>query len=113
MVKSNKDGAWPYHLYNGTKPELQGSYVKCATNPCRMHQPSEHIMATSPEDAYAQAHQNDSYGFGGHAYSADDTRIKELALKGYTPELAYANSNLDSSSKIELAKPGDRVFCKF
>lgn len=116
MVKSNNGGAWPYHLYNGTKPELQGSYVKCATNPCRMHQPSEHIMATSPEDAYAQAHQNDSYGFGANTANNNNPKIKEeieyLALKGYTPELYYANSNLDTETKLELVRPGDEIMDK-
>ena len=53
---------WPYHLYEGSKSELQGSYVPCATNPCSMHGGSE-VYASSPEDAYTKAHKNDTWGF--------------------------------------------------
>ena len=46
--KNNHNGEnWPYHLYEGSKPELQGSYVPCATNPCSEHGGSE-VYATSP-----------------------------------------------------------------
>ena len=71
-------------------------------------------MASSPEEAYAIAHKNDTFGFDSHTYNADDPKIKEeierLAKLGYTPELDYANLNLDTSSKIELVKPGDDVY---
>lgn len=53
---------WPYHPYEGSKPELQGSYVPCATNPCSVHGGSE-VYATSAEDALSKAHSNDSFGF--------------------------------------------------
>ena len=53
---------WPYHQYEGSKPELQGSYVPCATNPCSVHGGSE-VYATSAEDALSKAHSNDSFGF--------------------------------------------------
>lgn len=53
---------WPYHPYEGSKPELQGSYVPCATNPCSVHGGSE-VYATSAEDALSKAHANDNFGF--------------------------------------------------
>lgn len=60
--KNNHEGEnWPYHLYEGSKPELQGSYVPCATNPCSEHGGSE-VYATSPDAACAKAHKNDSFG---------------------------------------------------
>ena len=60
--KNNHEGEnWPYHLYEGSKPELQGSYVPCSTNPCSEHGGSE-VYATSPDAAYAKAHKNDSFG---------------------------------------------------
>ena len=63
MPKKNHDGGnWPYHLYEGGKPEMQGSYVPCDTNPCHVHGNSE-IYATSPEEAYGKAHEYDDWGF--------------------------------------------------
>lgn len=53
---------WPYHPYEGSKPELKGSYVPCATNPCSVHGGSD-VYATSPEDALSKAHANDNFGF--------------------------------------------------
>ena len=60
MMRGN-DGSWPYHLYEGRKPELQGSYVPCDANPCHVHGNSE-IYATSPEEAYEKAHEHDDWG---------------------------------------------------
>lgn len=62
MTTNHNGENWPYHPYEGSKPELQGSYVPCATNPCTLHGGSE-IYATSSEDAYTKAHQNDTWGF--------------------------------------------------
>ena len=60
--KNNHNGEnWPYHLYEGSKPELQGSYVPCSNNPCSEHGGSE-VYATSPEEACTKAHKNDSFG---------------------------------------------------
>lgn len=67
---------WPYHPYEGSKPELQGSYVPCATNPCTLHGGSE-IYATSPEDAYTKAHQNDTWGFTAQSH-AQSNKVKTL-----------------------------------
>ena len=62
MTTNHNGENWPYHPYEGANPKLQGSYVPCATNPCTLHGGSE-IYATSSEDAYAKAHQNDTWGF--------------------------------------------------
>lgn len=62
MTNQNCNENWPYHLYEGSKPELKGSYVPCDTNPCHVHGGSE-IYAASPEEAYAKAHANDNWGF--------------------------------------------------
>lgn len=75
MIKNanNHNGEnWPYHQYEGSKPELVGSYVPCANNPCSEHGGSE-VYATSPEDAYTKAHQNDTWGFTSAANSASTT----------------------------------------
>lgn len=59
---TNHDGQnWPYHQYEGSKKDLIGSYVPCANNPCSEHGGSE-VYATSPENAYIKAHQNDNWG---------------------------------------------------
>lgn len=107
-MANNNGGAWPYHLYNGTKPELKGSYVKCATNPCRMHMPSEHIMAESAEDACRQAYKGSSSDWRNSPKMKK--QIEDWAWASQTPELAYANSHLDDSVKLELAKPGDTIY---
>lgn len=71
--KNNHNGEnWPYHLYEGSKPELQGSYVPCATNPCSEHGGSE-VYATSPDAAYAKAHKNDSFGMNATNASTDNS----------------------------------------
>ena len=60
---SNHNGEnWPYHQYEGSNPSLIGSYVPCATNPCTLHGGSD-VYATSAEEAYTKAHQNDTWGF--------------------------------------------------
>ena len=61
-ISSHNGENWPYHLYEGSKPELQGSYVPCANNPCSEHGGSE-VYATSPDNAYQLAHKNDNWGF--------------------------------------------------
>ena len=61
-TNSHNGENWPYHPYEGSKPELQGSYVPCANNPCSEHGGSE-VYATSAEDALSKAHSNDSFGF--------------------------------------------------
>jgi len=71
--KNNHNGEnWPYHLYEGSKPELQGSYVPCATNPCSEHGGSE-VYATSPDAACAKAHKNDSFGMSATNASTDNS----------------------------------------
>ena len=82
---------WPYHPYEGSKPELQGSYVPCATNPCTLHGGSE-IYATSSEDAYAKAHQNDTWGFTAQSH-AQSNKVKTID-----------NVNDKASSNTELSK---------
>ena len=54
--------AWPYHLYTGSDPRKQGSYVKCKNNPCLIHGGTD-IIAISPEDAYEKANENNTWGF--------------------------------------------------
>ena len=61
---SNGNGSWPYHLYTGNDPKKQGSYVKCKNNPCLIHGGTD-IMATSEEDAYQKANENNPWGFAG------------------------------------------------
>lgn len=61
-MNTSKNKNWPYHQYEGSKPELQGSYVPCATNPCSEHGGSE-VYAASAEEAYSIAHKNDTWGF--------------------------------------------------
>lgn len=65
IMNTSKNKNWPYHLYEGSKQELQGSYVPCANNPCAEHGGSE-VYATSAEEAYTKAHQNDTWGFTSH-----------------------------------------------
>ena len=65
IMNTSKNKNWPYHLYEGSKPELQGSYIPCANNPCSEHGGSE-VYATSAEEAYTKAHQNDTWGFTRH-----------------------------------------------
>lgn len=62
IMNTSKNKNWPYHQYEGSKPELQGSYVPCATNPCSEHGGSE-VYAASAEEAYSIAHKNDTWGF--------------------------------------------------
>lgn len=74
---SNHTGEnWPYHPYEGSKPELQGSYVPCATNPCTLHGGSE-VYATSSEEAYTKAHQNDTWGFTAQS-QAQSNKVKTI-----------------------------------
>ena len=65
IMNTSKNKNWPYHLYEGSKPELQGSYIPSANNPCSEHGGSE-VYATSAEEAYTKAHQNDTWGFTRH-----------------------------------------------
>ena len=98
---------WPYHPYEGSKPELQGSYVPCATNPCTLHGGSE-IYATSPEDAYTKAHQNDTWGFTAqsHAQSnkvnndktSSNTELKEQSI---APDYTNVNTADIDNTTIE------------
>ena len=62
IMNTSKNKNWPYHQYEGSKPELQGSYVPCANNPCSEHGGSE-VYAASAEEAYSIAHKNDTWGF--------------------------------------------------
>lgn len=62
IMNTSKNKNWPYHPYEGNKPELQGSYVPCANNPCSEHGGSE-VYAASAEEAYSIAHKNDTWGF--------------------------------------------------
>ena len=71
-ANSHNGQNWPYHLYEGSKSELQGSYVPCANNPCSEHGGSE-VYATSPENAYSKAHQNDTWGFTSNASNTANT----------------------------------------
>ena len=100
---------WPYHLYEGSKSELQGSYVPCANNPCSEHGGSE-VYATSPENAYSKAHQNDNWGLSNKSsilmqasvsnlmktvYAATNTSDK---LNDSTANTASKNANTDSKN---------------
>jgi hypothetical protein len=49
---------WPYHEYRGKDPKKTGTFVKCHDNPCSIHGDSD-IMASSPEEAYEKAHEDD------------------------------------------------------
>ena len=71
-ANSHNGQNWPYHLYEGSKSELQGSYVPCANNPCSEHGGSE-VYATSPENAYSKAHKNDTWGFTSNANNTANT----------------------------------------
>ena len=97
MVKktNNHDGEnWPYHQYEGSKPELQGSYVPCATNPCSMHGGSD-VMATSSEDAYTKAHQNDSFGMSTSTINNNDNSDNyKLDYNGYAVSVNDLVKNL-------------------
>ena len=77
--KNNHNGEnWPYHLYEGNKPELQGSYVPCSENPCGKHGGSE-VYATSPDAACAKAHKNDSFGMSAtNANTDNSTNDKQM-----------------------------------
>ena len=72
MTNKNKTSntSWPYHLYTGSDPRKQGSYVKCKNNPCLIHGGTD-IMATSPEDAYEKANADNSWGFNTKTVSND------------------------------------------
>lgn len=50
---------YPYHEYRGHDPNKVGSFIRCRSNPCKLHGGSD-IIAASPEEAYEKAHDNDS-----------------------------------------------------
>ena len=87
MSKTNSHNGenWPYHPYEGANPKLQGSYVPCATNPCTLHGGSD-VMGTSPENAYENAHKNDSWGFTSSvsAINNDSNDEPSVDYGGYT-----------------------------
>lgn len=57
----SENNGWPYHLYSGNDSRKQGTYVKCANNPCMIHGGND-IYASSPEDAYAKAYDMSAWG---------------------------------------------------
>ena len=87
MSKTNSHNGenWPYHPYEGANPKLQGSYVPCATNPCTLHGGSD-VMGTSPENAYENAHKNDSWGFTSSTASDNNNSNDDPSVDygGYT-----------------------------
>ena len=89
VVPTSHDGEnWPYHLYEGSNPSLIGSYVPCATNPCNLHGGSD-VYATSSEDAYTKAHQNDtlgltvSYYYDSNEYKSDTANDESVVNDEY------------------------------
>ena len=124
---NNHDGEnWPYHPYEGSKPELQGSYVPCATNPCSMHGSSD-VMATSSEDAYTKAHQNDSFGMSASSTTTnnnDNSDNNKLDYNGYTvsvndfaKSLIKTDYNIsclsDMAETLEVVAPNDDILTKY
>lgn len=58
---NNKNGGdWPYH------EDPNGNMRPCASNPCKLHGGSD-VYASSPDEAYAIKHANDSFGFSAPA----------------------------------------------
>lgn len=108
MSKTNSHNGenWPYHPYEGANPKLQGSYVPCATNPCTLHGGSD-VMGTSPENAYENAHKNDSWGFTSSASannnvnndsndgSSVDYRGHTISVNDLTKRLVKNDDNID------------------
>ena len=119
---------WPYH------EDPNGNMVPCESNPCSLHGGND-VIATNPAEAFSIKHENDSYGLAvnnadsasnistttstgsnendkiisANSASYDDEIRGLLAVNHITPELAYANSNLNTETKLELVKPGDKV----
>lgn len=91
IMNTSKNKNWPYHLYEGSKPELQGSYIPCANNPCSEHGGSE-VYATSAEEAYTKAHQNDTWGFTRHTNKSNYEQTVKNNQDDNTDEPQSANN---------------------
>lgn len=92
-MNTSKNKNWPYHPYEGNKPELQGSYVPCANNPCSEHGGSE-VYAASAEEAYTKAHQNDTWGFTSHTNKSNYEQTVKNNQDDNTDEPQSAANNL-------------------
>lgn len=57
---NKKGGDWPYH------EDPNGNMKPCASNPCKLHGGND-VYASSPDEAYAIKHANDSFGFSAPA----------------------------------------------
>lgn len=112
IMNTSKNKNWPYHLYEGSKPELQSSYIPCANNPCSEHGGSE-VYATSAEEAYTKAHQNDTWGFTSHTNKSnyeqtvknnqDDNTDKPQSVANNLAQQLMAKIYEMSSTDTELA----------
>lgn len=119
IMNTSKNKNWPYHLYEGSKPELQGSYVPCANNPCSEHGGSE-VYATSAEEAYTKAHQNDTWGFTSHTNKSnyeqtvknnqDDNTDEPQSANNLAQQLMskiYEMSSMDTELAVLLSTDND------
>lgn len=71
---------WPYHQYKGKDAKKAGTFVKCHDNPCSIHGGSD-IMASSPEEAYEKAHDNDVvHGLDGDKQQYHDATDDEMSV---------------------------------
>lgn len=112
IMNTSKNKNWPYHPYEGNKPELQGSYVPCANNPCSEHGGSE-VYAASAEEAYSIAHKNDTWGFTSHTNKSnyeqtvknnqDDNTDKPQSAANNLAQQLMAKIYEMSSTDTELA----------
>lgn len=56
-ANNSSNGSWPYHPYDGKDPRKQGTLIKCANNPCKLHGNND-IYASSEEEAYEKLHES-------------------------------------------------------
>ena len=108
MTNKNKNSntSWPYHLYTGSDPRKQGSYVKCKNNPCLIHGGTD-IIATSPEDAYEKANVNNSWGWNASAYNANDNNNVSMTASSNKKSLETGFSNDNESNTVIQEKSDD------
>lgn len=100
MSANASNQGWPYHLYDGNDPRKQGSYVKCASNPCSLHGGSD-IYAGSPEEAYEKANSANGWGFVASSGNAGIMKTSSAETVHSHDDSSIAISSRDEYLKSE------------